>query len=283
MTAPRAPRKAPASRGGKAGTAADEVREIWEANAAFWDERMGEGNATHRLLVSPAMERLLAVRPGETVLEIACGNGQFARRLATLGARVLATDLSEAMLQHARRRTSVDHRGIEYRRLDATDRPALRALGAHRFAAVVCPMALMDIAAIEPLAESLGELLGPGGRFVFAVTHPCFNGSGARRVLEEEDDAGTLVERSGVFVYRYATPTTAKGLAMIGQPRPQLFFDRPLNALLRPFFAAGFALDALEEPLFPAELAPPRPMSWVSFREIPSVLVGRMRRFDGPG
>ncbi|MFY9716972.1 MAG: class I SAM-dependent methyltransferase [Thermoplasmata archaeon] len=254
-----------------------EVREIWDANAAFWDERMGEGNSTHSLLVSPTMERLLELRPGQEVLEIACGNGQFARRLAQLGATILATDFSEAMLEHARQRTGASTAAIEYRRVDATDAKALRALGSRRFAAVVCPMAMMDMATIEPLASSLASLLTAGGRFVFSVTHPCFNGTGSRRVVEESDEAGTVVGRSGVFVSRYATPTTAKGLAMIGQPRPQFYFERPLNALLRPFFAAGLALDALEEPMFPPELPAPRSMSWVAFREIPFVLVGRLR------
>ena len=38
---------------------ARESREIWERNAAFWDEYIGEGNDFHRLLIAPAAERLL--------------------------------------------------------------------------------------------------------------------------------------------------------------------------------------------------------------------------------
>ena len=55
-------------------------------NAAFWDERMGEGNDWHRLLIAPAQERLLALQRDELVLDVACGNGQFARHMARLGA-----------------------------------------------------------------------------------------------------------------------------------------------------------------------------------------------------
>src|SRR5215470_12051115 len=68
------------------------VREIWDRNADFWNERMGDGNEFHRVLIGPAQERLLDLRPGESVLDIGCGNGQFTRRLAQLGARVLAFD-----------------------------------------------------------------------------------------------------------------------------------------------------------------------------------------------
>ena len=68
-----------------------ETQQIWDGKAAFWDEQMGEGNAFHRVLVGPSVERLLAPQAGELILDIACGNGQFARRLAALGTSVVAT------------------------------------------------------------------------------------------------------------------------------------------------------------------------------------------------
>ena len=63
-----------------------ETREFWDQNATFWDEYIGEGNHFHNQLIRPTVERLLAIKPGEVVLDVACGNGNFSRRLATLGA-----------------------------------------------------------------------------------------------------------------------------------------------------------------------------------------------------
>lgn len=57
---------------------------IWDRNAGFWDGHFKEGNDFHRLLVSPSIERLLELQPGEQVLDVACGNGALARRLADL-------------------------------------------------------------------------------------------------------------------------------------------------------------------------------------------------------
>src|SRR4051794_32870807 len=82
----------------------DEVREIWDTNADFWDSKMGEGNAFHLQLNSPTVERLLGIVPGERVLEFACGNGQFSRRMAEFGATVVATDVAPGMIEAARRR-----------------------------------------------------------------------------------------------------------------------------------------------------------------------------------
>src|SRR5437868_14030876 len=106
-----------------------ESRDIWDQNAKWWDARMGEGNDWHRLLIAPAVEKLLSVVPGERVLELACGNGQFARRLASLGARVVACDSSAAFLECARRRTSEHSDRIEYRLVDLTGEDQLEALG----------------------------------------------------------------------------------------------------------------------------------------------------------
>jgi hypothetical protein len=52
-----------------------DVAEAWEALAGWWDETTGEADAFHQKLVIPATDRLLALRPGERALEVACGNG----------------------------------------------------------------------------------------------------------------------------------------------------------------------------------------------------------------
>jgi 2-polyprenyl-3-methyl-5-hydroxy-6-metoxy-1,4-benzoquinol methylase len=251
-----------------------ETQQIWDANARFWDARFGEGNNFQRLLIGPATERLLALRPGELVLDAACGNGAFSRRMAELGAQVVAFDFSEQFLELARARTAErpDLAGrIEYHQIDATDRAQLLALGSGRFDAAVCTMAVMDMAEIDPLLSAASQLLKPGGRFVFSVTHPCFSTTTMRKVVEEEDRGGELVTTYAVKISRYITPTTAKGLGMIGQPVPQLYFDRPLSLILGACFAAGFVLDGLEEPVFPEGAEANRPFSWENFQEIPPV------------
>jgi 2-polyprenyl-3-methyl-5-hydroxy-6-metoxy-1,4-benzoquinol methylase len=255
----------------------DEVRQIWDENAPFWDEYMGEGNPFSLQLVYPVVERLLQTIPGEQVLEIACGNGNFSRRLAAQGIHVLATDFSTIFLERARKR-SIEMAGwIEYQEVDATDRQMLLAIGEKRFDAAVCNMALMDMADITPLLESLPILLKPGGRFVFAVTHPCFNSTGISRVAAETNREGSLDIIYAVKVSRYLTANAAKGVGVLGQPRPQYYFDRPLSLLLNTCFAAGFVLDCLEEPAFPLGAPSKRPFSWENFSEIPPVLAARLR------
>ena len=46
---------------------ADENRRIWNANARWWDDQIGDGNDFQLLLIEPATDRLLRVAPGDTV------------------------------------------------------------------------------------------------------------------------------------------------------------------------------------------------------------------------
>ena len=138
-------------------------------------------------------------------------------------------------------------------------------------------MALMDMPTIDPLLRSLARLLVPAGRFVFAVPHPAFNGNAVRFGLEEEDRDGTLVETRFVKVADYLRVPPGKGAGMPGEPVPHWYFHRPLGELLGACFAAGFVLDALEEPAFAPEDADGTPLSWLHFHDIPPVLVARLQ------
>ena len=150
-----------------------QAKSAWERNAAFWDERMGEGNDFFDILLWPAVEKLLRPAPGERLLDIACGNGLTSRRLANAKTSVTAVDGSATMIALAHKRPGPSD--IDYRVIDATDRAALLGLGVGAFDGALCNMALMDIADIDPLMNAVAALLRPGGRFVFSVLHPCFN------------------------------------------------------------------------------------------------------------
>jgi SAM-dependent methyltransferase len=250
----------------------DEVRAAWDQLARFWDEKMEAGATWQRRYIQPAVERLLRVARDERVLEIACGNGEFARRMSRLGADVLATDFSEEMLGRAR-----SHGGeVEYRLADATDESALLALAEPAsFDAVVSNMAIMDMASIEPMAAAAARLLKPTGRFVFSTLHPSFNSGDVRPAVELDLDGG-VTEVYSVKVSSYGRAFAAKGVAVPDQPVQQWYFHRPLWMILEPFLEHGFVLDGVEEPLLSPEEGRPGTPSFV-FTQLPGVLVARLR------
>jgi 2-polyprenyl-3-methyl-5-hydroxy-6-metoxy-1,4-benzoquinol methylase len=251
----------------------DEVREIWDAKAAFWDEHMGDGNLFQRELLGPAVERLLAIKPGERVLDVGCGNGVSTRRLAELGARITGIDYSAEFITLARaRQTAYDER-IDYRIVDATDEAQLLALGEGEYDAIVCNMVIMDMPVIEPLLRCARRLLKPEGRFVFSVQHPAFNNNAVSLCGERNaDDVSTHFLK----IPDYLDVPAGRGAGMPGEPLSHWYFHRPLEQLFSAFFQAGFVLDGLEEPRFASPPADPHRLNWDAMPGIPPVLVARV-------
>lgn len=109
----------------------------------------------------------LNLPPNATVLELACGTGIVTRRLRDrLGseARLIATDLNEAMLRYAARKFKPDD-AIEWKQADATDLP----FAGQSFDAVVCQFGLMFVPDKEKALSEAYRVLKPGGTFLFNV------------------------------------------------------------------------------------------------------------------
>jgi 2-polyprenyl-3-methyl-5-hydroxy-6-metoxy-1,4-benzoquinol methylase len=257
----------------------EEGRSIWDQKAAFWDALHGEeGNLFHRRMVGPPVERLLALKPGERALDIACGSGVMARRLAELGGQVTAVDFSAELVEKARIRGQKTGEPIQYGVVDATDEEALAALGEGQYDAIISTMALMDMPVIAPLYRAVRRLLRPEGRFVLATPHPAFNSSTPIIGLEREETSSGTIIRQTLKISAYLEIPPFKAMGAPGEPTPHSYYHRPLQQLLGEAFESGLVLDALEEPAFTAEDSEPaRPLAWNNFIQFPLVLVARLR------
>jgi 2-polyprenyl-3-methyl-5-hydroxy-6-metoxy-1,4-benzoquinol methylase len=230
------------------------------------------------VLCWPALVPLLDVQPGQHILDIACGNGLTSRRLAALGAQVTAFDFSSNLIEKAKVRSTTYQSLITYRVIDATDEQQLLSLGQASFDSALSNMALFDMADVETLFRTLPRLLRANGTFVFSITHPAFNNASSMHVVEEMDLEGEIKTVYSVKISRYMTPYHAKGLALRGQPKPQMYFERPLRYYLNLGFQNGFVLDGFEERAFPPESPQTFPLGWGgNFSEIPPVLVAHFR------
>lgn len=224
------------------------VKEVWDANAAYWDKRMSEGNDFHTVLIAPNQIELLDINKGDSILEIACGNGQFARKMTELGANVTAIDFSGEMLKIARSKPLADK--IDYRVIDVTKKSDLAKIRDNIYDSVVCTMAIMDIENIEPMIRFIPEILKDNGRFVFSILHPCFNSGEASQVNEHTDFGGREHNIYYVKISNYLISQPIKGEAIRGQPKSQYYFHRPLSEILNLCFRHGFYMDGMREPSF---------------------------------
>lgn len=124
-----------------------------------------------RYVEQPTLFALLGDVAGRSVLDLACGEGWYARQLRGRGAgRVLGVDISAAMVELAREQERASPLGIEYRVADACELPALGPFD------VVCAAYLLhyarDAAELARMCRSIARQLPPGGRLVALNENP---------------------------------------------------------------------------------------------------------------
>ncbi|MDA9406354.1 class I SAM-dependent methyltransferase [Bradyrhizobium sp. CCBAU 45384] len=124
------------------------------------------------------------VRPGEPVLDVACGTGIVARlaSLRTGRGRVTALDLNQGMLAVARAASGGDG-AIEFIDGSALDLPF--ADGA--FHVVLCQLGLQFFPDQAKALREMRRVLQPGGRLAVSVYSPIENTPGAHVFVEALD------------------------------------------------------------------------------------------------
>lgn len=208
----------------------------WGEVAEWYDDLVGaEGSEYHREVILPGTLRMLKLQPGQTGLDVACGQGVLCRVWRRAGIEAVGVDASHALIRLARERSDP---AIRYEIADAGN---LSGLPQGRFDAAACLLAIQNIHPLPPVMKSVAACLKPGGRFLIVMNHPCFRSPKASRWGW---DAGAQYRR----VDRYLLPRKEPILTHPGQGTQYTWtFHRPLQAYVKALTSAGMLLDGLEE------------------------------------
>ena len=115
--------------------------------------------------IAADLVRRLPVRPKGDVLELACGTGIVTERLRARvdsSFRIVATDISEAMLAYARNKVKGK---VDWRKADAAALP----FKDETFGAVVCGLGVMFVPDKKKLCGEVRRVLLEGGTLLFNV------------------------------------------------------------------------------------------------------------------
>lgn len=219
-----------------------EEQSSWGKVASWYGEHVAASDTYHAKVVLPNLLRVLAVKKGEAVLDLACGEGFFSRACAKAGAKVVGADIAKELIGKAKQQG-----GAEF--VVAPSNKLSFAKG-RSFDTVVCVLALQNIEDLAGTVKEVARVLRPGGRFVMVLNHPTF------RVLRRSswgwDDERKMQYRridgylSGAKVSVDMAPGSRTKAHTIS-------YHRSLQDFFKPLTAAGFGVTRLEE--------------WISHRE----------------
>ena len=147
-----------------------QTEELYARNAGAWSRT--RPTSISDFTGRPAVYELCGEVKDARVVDLGCGEGYCTREMARRGAReTLGIDLSARMIELAREHEAREPLGIRYREgnvvgLDLDSESVDLVLAVFVFSYMTC----------EEMARSFREVrrvLDDGGRFVFAVPHPC--------------------------------------------------------------------------------------------------------------
>ena len=165
----------------------------------------------HNELMEVEQAAMLALLPdvsGQVVLDAGCGTGRYLELLKSRRARAIGIDRSESMLSRVTRPATLIRGDLYAVPLDVSSVDA-----------VVCALALGDVADLALAIAEFARVLRPGGLLLYSVVHPDGGPAGWTRTFD--------------------TPNGQRHVASYWHSRA---------AHERSLLSAGFAIDARHEP-----------------------------------
>ncbi len=187
-------------------------------------------------VILPNLLRLMALKKGDRVLDLACGQGFFSAAFLRDGADVIGADISKELIALAKKNVP----GAKFFVAAAHKVEAVKDAGADRIALV---LAAQNIDNIKDVFAECRRMLAPGGKLHIVMNHPAFRvpkGSGWAW-----DKNGSQYRR----VDKYLTESKVK-IQMHPGDAPEeatVSFHRPLQFYVKALAKTGFCVANLEE------------------------------------
>ncbi len=233
------------------------LSEEWDAALESWAHFVREGKDYYREeMNNPAFFNLVGNVRDKQILDLACGEGSNAQILARKGAKVVGVDFSKKMIELARQTEKKEKLGINYYVSDAAN---MKEFQNDFFDVVTCFMALMDIEDYEGAIREVARVMKKGGRFIFSVTHPCFewgivttNGQHIGDWKYEERKKSMLERKVLHFeVKRYFGIVQCENswnMERLVKPFKTTFFHRTLTDYFQALYKSRLLVQRLAEP-----------------------------------
>lgn len=216
------------------------IGQLWDRRAIEWDLYIAEKKQRdfNRYYQSdPVVLGLLQNIEKQTVLDVGCGNGYFSEILASRGAHVVGIDISNNMIELARRHALAKGLNISYQVDNAM---ILQSIADESIDVLLANYVLMDFPDAASAIYQFHRVLKQKGIAIIVCSHPCFPRS------------YSSTSSSSIARIEWKEPYFQEHLIR-SQPCPGfseefIAFHRPLSMYWKMFKKAGFEITDFLEP-----------------------------------
>ncbi len=209
----------------------------WDNIASWYDAYLDGGDTYQAKVIAPHLLRTLAITKGESVLDLACGQGYFSGMVHELGAKVTGIDLSKKLIALAQQK----EKAISYSVAPAHD----TKLKKDSFDKVFTVLAFENIKNIDEVLVEIQRVLKKDGIFVLVLLHPAF------RIPQYSDwgfDTKKEVQYRRTDKYLSEIKIDIQLAPHKGKERTtSTTFHRPLQWYMKLFRKHGFVTVGMEE------------------------------------
>ena len=210
----------------------------WSAVADWYDTYLEVTPDSYQaMVIAPNLLRVLALKKGETIIDVACGQGYFTRTFLEAGANAVGADISKELIATAKKRAP---------KIDFHVAPAHKLAFAKNdsFDVATIVLAIQNIENIVEVFAEVRRVLKTDGRFVLVMNHPAFRIP--KRTSWGWDEAGKVQYRR---VDGYLSAATIPIDMHPGKTvsTKTLSYHRSLQDFFKALAKAGFAVTKLEE------------------------------------
>ncbi|MHA2358582.1 MAG: class I SAM-dependent methyltransferase, partial [Candidatus Heimdallarchaeaceae archaeon] len=205
-------------------------------------ESEDEGDWNRRLVIDPALWKLIGEVDNLSVLDAGCGNGYLSRQLAKKGAQVTGVDHSKYFIKFCNQKEEETQLGCQFVQSSLAD---LSSFESKSFDLVVSNIVFIDVLEYKKAFKEISRILKKDGRFIWSNTHPVFGRTG---VVDPKlpFDSKRNEERLFKIVDRYFD---SGGILMSwGDLEPVWQISRTLTEYSKALKDAGFVISEIVEP-----------------------------------
>lgn len=210
----------------------------WE-KVADWYDRLIEGEGTYQKeLILPNLLRLMDIKPADVILDLACGQGFFAREFYKKAKNVIGADASPSLIKIAKENSPKDVR------FEVSKAESLGFIKSGSVGKVVIVLALQNMQDANIVLKEVGRVLKKGGELYVVLNHPAF------RVPKQSEwgwDEKAKIQYRRVDRYLSELKIPIEMHPGVKNTEYTTSFHRPLQFYFKGLHKAGFSVVTMEE------------------------------------